>query len=49
MIVTNADGKDPGIYFFNYELEQIRYFELPEQEEAPYNMELFIDSQLGFL
>lgn len=43
LIVSNADGQAPGVYFYDHNLRQIRYFTYPALTEAPYNLEVSED------
>lgn len=49
VIVTNADGAEPGIYIYDHELKRLKYFSLNQTDEAPYNLELYKDENYGFL
>ena len=44
MIVTNADGQDPGIYFFDHDWNQKKYYPMSPLAEAPYNIEVSEES-----
>ena len=45
IIVSNADGFAPGIYFFDHDWTQIEYFPRAPQKEAPYNLEVIYLSE----
>ena len=41
IIGTSSDGENPGIYFFDYEWNLIKQYDLARQEESPYNLEVY--------
>ncbi len=43
VIVSNADGLNPGIYFFDYNLEQIEYIPRSRLAFTYYNLEVYDD------
>ena len=49
VIVSNADGMSPGIYFYDHNLEEVEYFPRFALPEAPYNLEVHRDPDFGLL
>ena len=49
IIVSNADGYSPGIYFYDYNFQQIEYIPRSSQADSPYNLEAIDDKQLNML
>ena len=49
VIVSNADGMSPGIYFYDHDLEEVEYFPRFALPEAPYNLEVHRDPDFGLL
>ena len=49
VIVSNSDGAQPGIYFFDHQLEQLEYFPRFALAEAPYNIEVHEDPEFGMI
>jgi len=49
IIVSNADGYSPGIYFYDYNLQQIEYIPRSAQADSPYNLEVYAEKQLNML
>ena len=41
VIVTDADGNFPGIKFFDHDLNDVKFIELENQLEAPYNIAVY--------
>lgn len=49
VIITKADGDQPGIYFYDHDLNRLKFFWLFKLNEAPYNLALHTDENHGFL
>mmetsp|Transcript_39973 Transcript_39973/g.52281 ORF Transcript_39973/g.52281 Transcript_39973/m.52281 type:complete len:116 (+) Transcript_39973:869-1216(+) len=49
VIISNADGVKPGIYFYDHALNEIEFFPRFSLKEAPYNLEVHQDPDFGLL
>ena len=49
VIISNSDGAEPGISFFNHSMSLVQFFNRSALFEAPYNLEVYRDPILELL
>ena len=49
VIISDSNGAEPGVHFFDHDLEPVEFFPMPSLEEAPYNFEVHIVADLKML
>ena len=49
VIVSSSDGENPGVSFFDHEWNLVKFFVFSEQDDAPYNLEVYHVPELSTL